>query len=104
MRRGAPVALVVAGLALLLAWYVVYTQRIVRELRREASRSGRMYARVYAALGDPSDDASVATAALLDLAQHIREMGVPLIVTDAAGKPAWAANLPFDAPIDDPQV
>jgi signal transduction histidine kinase len=104
MRRGAPVALVVAGLALLLAWYVVYTQRIVRELRREASRSGRMYARVYAALGDPSDDASVATAALLDLAQHIREMGVPLIVTDPAGKPAWAANLPFDAPIDDPQV
>jgi signal transduction histidine kinase len=104
MRRGVPVALVVAGLALLLAWYVLYTQRIVRELRREASRSGQMYARVYAALGDPSDDASVATAALLDLAKHIREMGVPLIVTDPAGKPAWAANLPFDAPIDDPQV
>jgi signal transduction histidine kinase len=101
MRRGAPVALVAFGLAALLVWYVAYTQRVVRELRREASRAGQMYARVYAALGDPREDAS--TAALLDLSRHIRETGVPVIVTDADGRPA-AANLPFDAPLDDPRT
>ena len=102
MRRGAPVALVAFGLAALLVWYVTYTQRVVRELRREASRAGQMYARVYAALGDPREDAS--TAALLDLSRHIRETGVPVIVTDADGRPAAAANLPFDAPLDDPRT
>ena len=102
MRRGAPVALVAAGLAALLVWYIVYTQRVVRELRREASRHGQMYARVYAALGDPREDAG--TAALLDLSRHIRQTGVPVIVTDADGRPAAAANLPFEAPLDDPRT
>jgi signal transduction histidine kinase len=102
MRRGAPVALVAAGLAVLLVWYIVYTQRVVRELRREASRHGQMYARVYAALGDPREDAS--TTALLDLSRHIRQTGVPVIVTDVDGRPAAAANLPFEAPLDDPRT
>jgi signal transduction histidine kinase len=102
MRRGAPVALVAAGLAALLVWYIAYTQRVVRELRREASRHGQMYARVYAALGDPREDAG--TAALLDLSRHIRQTGVPVIVTDADGRPAAAANLPFEAPLDDPRT
>ena len=100
MRRGAPL-LVAFAVTLLLAWYVVYTQRVVRDLRREASRSGQMYARVYRALGDPNEDAN---AALLDLSRHIREMGVPVVVTDARGRPAAAANLPFDAPLDSPRV
>src|SRR5919112_6380982 len=98
MRRGAPLILVVA-VALLLGWYVAYTRQLVRELREEASRSGRMYARVYRALGDPSEEA--ATAALLDLSRHIVQMKVPVIVTDAGGRPAAAANLPFSASIDD---
>ena len=100
MRRGAPL-LVAFAVTLLLAWYVVYTQRVVRDLRREASRSGQMYARVYRALGDPNEDAN---AALLDLSRHIREMGVPVIVTDARGRPAAAANLPFDEPLESPRV
>jgi len=102
MRRVAPVVLFAAGLALLMGWYVAYTQRIVRELRREASRSGQMFAQVYAALGDPNEDAG--TAALLDLSRHIREMGVPVIVTDPSGQPTQAANLPFDAPLDHPRT
>jgi signal transduction histidine kinase len=61
-----------------------------------------MYARVYAALGDPREDAG--TAALLDLSRHIRQTGVPVIVTDADGRPAAAANLPFEAPLDDPRT
>ena len=100
MRRGAPL-LAVFAVALLLGWYVTYTRRVVRDLRREASRSGQMYARVYRALADPNEDAN---AALLDLSRHIREMGVPVIVTDRAGHPSAAANLPFAAPIESPQV
>ena len=99
-RRGAPV-LVACVLAALLAWYVVYTQRVIAELRREAARSGQMFARVYGSLGDPRADA---TSALLDLSRHIVEMRVPVIVTDVDGRPTARANLPFDAPLDDPRV
>jgi signal transduction histidine kinase len=105
MRRSAPVTLAVIGVFVLLTWYVAYTQRVVGELRREASRVGLMYARVYDALSDPNPDA--ANAALLDLSRHIREAGVPLIVTDAAGVPTAAVNLPFEvAPesLDTPRV
>ncbi len=99
-RRGAPV-LVAVVVAALLAWYVVYTQRVIAELRREAARSGQMFARVYDSLGDPRADA---TAALLDLSRHIVEMRVPVIVTDVDGRPTARANLPFDAPLDDPRM
>jgi len=102
MRRSAPVTLAVLGVVVLLTWYVVYTQRVVGELRREASRVGLMYARVYDALSDPNPDA--ANAALLDLSRHIREAGVPLVVTDAAGTPTAAENLPFEAPVNSPEV
>lgn len=101
MRRVAPVVLVALGVLLLLGSYVVYTRRVVEGLRREASRSAAMFARIYRAINDPGADAN---AALLDLSRTIREMGVPVIVTDARGNPAASANLPFDAPLDDPRV
>ena len=41
MRRGAPALLVTLGLVVLLGWYVAYTQSLVAELRREASRQGQ---------------------------------------------------------------
>lgn len=96
MRRSAPVTLAVIGVVILLTWYVAYTQRVVGELRREASRVGLMYARVYDALSDTTPDA--ANAALLDLSRHIREAGVPLVVTDVEGTPTAAVNLPFELP------
>jgi signal transduction histidine kinase len=102
MRRSTPFVLVALGLALLLGWYVTYTRRVVLELGREASRSARMYARVYGALSEPSEED--ATAALLDLSAHIRESGVPVIVTDVEGRPTAAANLPFDAPLESPRT
>lgn len=101
MRRGALVLLALV-LAALLGGYVAYTQRVVTQLRREAQRTGQMYARVYSALGDPRED--VANDALLDLSRHIVEMKVPVIVTDPAGRPTARANLPFEAPLDDPRV
>ncbi|MEO8908640.1 MAG: HAMP domain-containing sensor histidine kinase [Gemmatimonadaceae bacterium] len=98
MRRLAPVTLITIGVLALLTWYVIYTRGVVRELRQEASRVGLMYARVYNGLSDPNPDA--ATAALLDLSRHIRESGVPMILTDQQGRPTDTANVPFTAPIN----
>jgi signal transduction histidine kinase len=37
------------------------------------------------------------------MSREIRELGVPIVVTDAAGKPAAAANTPFDSVVADPR-
>jgi signal transduction histidine kinase len=104
MRRGAPVVLLGFLLALLLGSYIIYSQRVVVELRRDASRSSRMHALILSALTDPSPSPDAANAALLELAKSIRELGVPVIITDTQGRPTWAINLPFTATVDDPRV
>jgi signal transduction histidine kinase len=100
-RRVAPVLLLALGVVALLVWWLIYTQRVVADLRREAARSSQMYARVYQALSQEGDDG---TAALLDLSKFIRQAGVPVIVTNASGAPTAYANLPFDAPMESPKV
>jgi len=102
VRRLAPVTIATVAVAALLLWYVIYTQGVVRELRREASRVGQMYARVYDGLNDPSTDA--ANTALLDLSRHIRESGVPLIITDSKGTPTDTANLPSRMALRSPEL
>ena len=82
--------------ALLLGSYILFTQRVVAELRREAQRTSEMFAEVLAAQDANVDPGS----ALLELANDIRESGVPMIVTDANGNPTAVANLPFDDPND----
>jgi signal transduction histidine kinase len=61
-----------------------------------------MYARVYNGLSDPNPDA--ATSALLDLSRHIRESGVPMILTDVQGRPTDTANLPFSSAMGSPAM
>ena len=100
-RRVAPVLFLAIGVVALLVWWLVYTQRVVTDLRREAARSSQMYARVYQALSQEGDDG---TAALLDLSRYIVQAGVPVIVTNASGTPTANANLPFDAPVDSREV
>jgi len=102
MRRGAPELLVGLLLAILLASYVVYTQRVVRELRREALRSSQMYARVFRAQSDTSEAAG--TQALLDVSKTIVAQGVPIVVTNPAGRPTASANLPPDVAGDDARI
>jgi signal transduction histidine kinase len=102
MRGRAPVIVLGLLLALLLGAYILFSRRVVLELRRDAGRSGQMYARVFRALADPRPDAG--NDALLDLARHIDALGVPVIVTDDRGVPTAAANLPFKAPLSDPKV
>lgn len=99
MRRGASFFVVAVGVVLLLGSNILYTQRVVFELRREAERSGRMYARVYEALASPAEDAP---AVFLEVARQIRESRVPLLQTDASGMITAAANTPFDARVSDP--
>jgi signal transduction histidine kinase len=102
MRRGAPELVVGLLLAILLSSYVVYTQRVVQDLQRESLRSSRMYARVFRAQTDTSEGAG--TEALFDLSKSIVEQGVPLIVTDTAGRPTAHANLPADIASSDSAV
>lgn len=90
MRR-TPLWVVVVGVGALLTWYGIYMNSVVVELRTEASRVGKMYAKVYDALANPNQDA---LTVLLDLSSMIRESGVPLIVTDDNGKITISANLP----------
>jgi len=91
MRRSVIVVVMVL-VALLLGSYILFTQRVVAELRREAQRTSEMFGEVLAAQ-DPDVDAA---SALLELTNDIRESGVPMIVTDAQGNPTATANLPFD--------
>ena len=101
MRRRLPGALVVAGFLLLAGSYLLYTRRILDELRRESRHHGLMYGRIYRALANPRDD--VSTGALFELSRHILEAGVPVVVTDADGRPTAVENLPVTA-LDDPRV
>lgn len=103
-RRRWPVVTVVFGVLALLTWYVVYTQQVVTDLRVAASTQVRMYSRIYRALSDTGAVAGDHTAALLELAEHVKNSGVPLVLTDGDGNVAATANLPFEAAYDDPRV
>src|SRR4051812_26535857 len=98
MRRGAPEFIVGLLLAVLLASYVVYTRRVVRDLRAEAQRSSRTYARVFRAINDTSAGAEDPALLLLDLSKGIVAQGVPVVVTDLHGRPTGThANVPEGA-------
>src|SRR5260221_154508 len=75
MHRRVPELVIGTLLVALLASYVVYTHRVVRDLQAEARRASQRYARVFRAQSDTSESAS--TQAMLDLARSIREQGVP---------------------------
>ena len=55
-----------------------------------------MYARVWRALSDTSENASA--AALLDLSRYITSKGVPVVLLDASGTPTDDVNVPLDNP------
>ena len=96
MRQRATVVLAVV-VALVLGSYVLYTQVVVSRLRQEAEREGRIYARVYRAISDTSDQ----TVAMFEVLERIRESGVPVVITDAQGRPTQSMNTPFDKEPDD---
>src|SRR5437879_6166391 len=90
-RRAGPRAVVV--LALLLGGITVgYTWVVARHLRDDARDTSRLLGRVFAGLNDPRPDA--ATDALLDLAAHVRALGIPIAITDTAGRVTAMDNAP----------
>jgi signal transduction histidine kinase len=101
LRRFAPGAAIV--LVALLAGLSVGTSWLVAGyLRQSAVTASRLYAVVFDALNDPAPDAP--SSALLELGAQVRELGIPLIVTDSAGQVTAAANLPFEAERGDPRL
>jgi signal transduction histidine kinase len=99
-RRHLPTALAILAAATL-GWYLVYTELLVREMRRDAVIHSRIFVQVLRGLYDPAEGA--AESALLQLSEEVQRLGIPIVITDADGVPAYVANLPFDADPMDPQ-
>lgn len=94
---------VVIGLAAVLIGLTVGTGYFVAaHLKDDALNISRLYSGVFAGLNDPTPGAEA--DALLQLGERVRQQGLPLVVTDGMGTVTAAANLPFDAPLDDPRV
>src|SRR3989441_7808163 len=92
-RRAGPVVLV--GAALLFgALSVGYAWIVARHLRNDAREPSRLLGQVFAGLNDPREGA--AADALLTLADEVRRLGIPLAVTDTAGRITALDNEPFD--------
>lgn len=87
-RHGRIVAFLLAvafgGLSLWQAWGVV------THLQSQARDTAHMYGEIISALGDPGAEA----AAMFSLAERVTQSGIPLVITDAEGRPLWVANLP----------
>jgi signal transduction histidine kinase len=89
-------AVVLGGLSVWQAW------DIASHLRAEARETSRIFGRLVGGLSDPTPGAD--TEILLELVGRIRQTGIPFVVSDSAGRPTAAANLPFEAPLDAPAV
>jgi signal transduction histidine kinase len=75
---------------------------VLRHFQSDATATSRLYSGVFGGLNDPRPGAEA--DALLRLGAQVRGLGLPLVVTDTSGKVTAAANLPFQAPLDDPRV
>lgn len=98
LNRYWPTALVFLAVVVL-GWYLVYTEILVREIRRDAIVHSRLYLQILRGLNDPRTGAAEQT--LLDLSDQVQNLGIPIIVTDPDGYPAYMSNLPFVADPDD---
>lgn len=92
-RRHWPTTLALLAAAIL-AWYLVYSQLLVREMRKDAEVHSRIVVRVLAGLNDPDADL---IATMLGLSGDIQRLRVPIVYTDLDGVPAVWVNLPFEA-------
>jgi signal transduction histidine kinase len=94
-----PTALAVLA-AVVLGWYLVYTELLMREMRRDALVHSRIYFQILRGLNDPREGAAEET--LLALIDQVQHLGIPIVVADPDGVPAFTTNLPFEADLDDP--
>jgi signal transduction histidine kinase len=100
VRHNWPVALAILFMAIL-AWYLVYTEGVVRAMRSDAATVTRMFAEVQAGIADPSPEGS--DRALFELQRMIVESGVPLILTGPGDTVYAVENLPFEVDLHSAQ-
>lgn len=100
MNRRIGSAVLAVLFAVVLVWYLVYTRQMARTLARDGAAISRMYGQIFRDLSSPEREAGLGT--LFELLREIEALGIPVVVTDAAGEPAAAANLPFTADLRDP--
>src|SRR6267143_3661020 len=94
LRRAGPPALIAAAL-LFGVLSVGYAWIVARHLRNDARETSRLLGHVFAGLNDPREGA--AADALLALADEVRHLGIPIAVTDVAGRITALDNAPFGA-------
>jgi signal transduction histidine kinase len=94
LRRAGPPALIAAAL-LFGVLSVGYAWIVARHMRGDARETSRLLGQVFAGLNDPREGA--AADALLVLADEVRRLGIPIAVTDTAGRITALDNAPFGA-------
>jgi signal transduction histidine kinase len=99
-RRFWPAALAAISV-LVLGSYLVYTQYLVREIRREAAIHSQVYSIVQRGLAGGIEGGPL--QALNDLQTQLQNLQIPIIVFDAAGDPVYANNLPFEYDASSPE-
>src|SRR3954453_4011274 len=101
LQRLAP-TIVAALVALLAGLSLGSAVLIFRHFQADATATSRLYSGVFGGLNDARPGAEA--EALLRLGEQVRSLGLPLVVTDRSGKVTAAANLPFEAQLDDPRL
>ena len=91
VRRAGP-SLVIGLACVLGALSFGYAWVVANHLREDARATSRIFGRVFAALNDPRAEAG--TNALFDLATQVRAFGIPIAVTDLAGRVTATDNVP----------
>jgi signal transduction histidine kinase len=99
LNRYWPTTLAVLA-AVVLGWYLLSTQLLIREMRRDAQLHSRIYLQIISGLNDPRVGAADET--LLALIDQVRGLGIPIVVTDRDGMLAAVDSLPFPADLDSP--
>src|SRR2546423_8097592 len=89
----------VAAVLLFGVLLVGYGWIVANHLRDDARETSRLLGHVFAGLNDPREGA--AADALLALADEVRRLGIPIAVTDTAGRITALDNAPFGASADD---
>ena len=87
--------------AILLGWYLVYTQSMVRALRANAETLTEVFSEVNDALIDP--DPLRADDALFRLNTIIRETGIPMVLMGPQDTVLSVENLPFEVDVSRPE-
>jgi signal transduction histidine kinase len=75
---------------------------VIQHFKADATATSRLYSGVFGGLNTARPGGEV--DALLRLGEEVRALGLPLVVTDPGGKVTAAANLPFEAALDDPRI